>query len=386
MGLSQKILIFSTAYYPFVGGVEVAIREITDRISGARFDLITAKLKRDLPKFERIGNVNVYRLGIGIPFFDKLFLPFWGAIKTISLNKKNHYDAFWCVMVTFASGAAYIANILSFKKVPIILTLQEGDSEKHLRYRWFGLIDLSWCLALKKSSVVTAISFYLANRAKKLGYRKEIKIIPNGVDIDYFNTQSKKLLPPFNHIHLVTTSRLVEKNGIEDVVKAMPYLLDKSPMKFKFLIFGEGVLRKKLENIAKNLGLMKEGEEKVIFYGYIDHDRIIDFFKKQINVLQIFIRPSLSEGMGNSFIEAMAAGIPVIGTKIGGIPDFLKDGKTGLFCEVKNPQSIVQKVMEYINNPELISEVTENAYKMVKENYNWDLIAKRMEKIFNVVK
>src|SRR3989344_5334803 len=141
----KRILIFSTAYYPFVGGAEVAIKEITDRISGIQFDLVTAKLKRNLPKFEKIGNVNAYRLGLGIPFLDKLFLPFWGAIKATRLNNKNHYDFFWCMMVTFASGAAYVANILKFwKRVPIILTLQEGDSEEYLKTKWFGLIDLSW--------------------------------------------------------------------------------------------------------------------------------------------------------------------------------------------------------------------------------------------------
>ena len=82
----KKILIFSTAYYPFVGGAEVAVKEITDRISATQFDLITARFRRNLPKVEKIGAVNVYRLGVGVPVLDKLFLPFWGAWFALRLN------------------------------------------------------------------------------------------------------------------------------------------------------------------------------------------------------------------------------------------------------------------------------------------------------------
>ena len=86
--------------------------------------------------------------------------------------------------------------------------------------------------------------------------------------------------------------------------------------------------------------------------------------------------------MGNSFIEAMAAGIPVIGTRVGGIPDFIKDGETGLFCEVNSPQSIAEKVTEYMNNPKRTNKIVETAQKLVREKYDWDLIAEKMKNIF----
>ena len=95
----KRILIFSTSYYPFVGGAEVAVKEITDRLMDIRFDLITAKQKNDLPAVEKRGNVNIYRLGLGFSLLDKLLLPFHGAIFALRLNKENHYDFFWCIMV-----------------------------------------------------------------------------------------------------------------------------------------------------------------------------------------------------------------------------------------------------------------------------------------------
>ena len=388
---SNKILIFSTSYLPFVGGAEVAIKEITDRISGVDFDIITSRFDFKLPKNEKIGNVNVYRVGFGFKTLDKLLLPFWGAIKTISLNNKNNYKYYFCVMVTFASGAAYIANIVSSKKVPIILNLQEGDSEEHFQNRWFGLINLSWKLALKRSSLVVAISSYLAERAKKFGYKGDIKIIPNGVDIEkfsIFNSQfskeerqkiRKEIGLEEKDIGLITTSRLVLKNGVGDVIKALPKL----PKNIKFVILGEGYLEKELKELAIKLNV----SNRIIFKGFVEHSVL----NKYLKASDIFIRTSRSEGQGISFLEAMACKLPVIATPVGGIVDFLHDpffeadtdNQTGYFCQPENPESIAETVKRVMSDSQKNS-VVENAYNMVKEKYDWDLIAGEMKKVFDI--
>jgi glycosyltransferase involved in cell wall biosynthesis len=377
---NQKILIFSTAYYPFVGGAEVAIKEITDRISDIQFDLIAAKLRSDLPDFEKISNVNVYRLGVGIPVLDKLLLPFWGAIKAIQLNNKNNYRSFWCMMVTFASGAAYIANIFSAKKVPIVLTLQEGDSENYLKTKWFGLIDLSWRLALKRSSSVTVISNYLGDRAKRLGYEGEPVLIPNGVDTGHYSEifsseelqeLSEKLgRKDENIIMLISTSRLTTKNGLDLVIRALPML----PENIHFFNFGIGKDKKYLTDLATSVGV----GSRMHLEDYVDHDML----PKYLKVADIFIRPSRSEGQGISFLEAMAAKIPVIATPVGGIVDFLKDGETGYFCKPENSESIAETVKKVVVNLD-DNKITENAYKMVKEKYSWNLVANEMKEVFN---
>ena len=110
----------------------------------------------------------------------------------------------------------------------------------------------------------------------------------------------------------------------------------------------------------------------------------------------VFVRPSRSEGLGNSFLEAMAAGLPVIGTKVGGIPDFLKEyntnlrmgtnatnGENGLFTEVDNPKDLAGKIAFLINNDELCKKLGENGRKLVIGQYSWDNISKKMETIFN---
>ena len=87
--MKPRIVIFSTAYYPFVGGAEVAIKEITDRLASQfDFEMITARLDAKLAKEEQIGSVLVHRIGFGSNF-DKLLVPFLGALKVAEINKKR---------------------------------------------------------------------------------------------------------------------------------------------------------------------------------------------------------------------------------------------------------------------------------------------------------
>lgn len=392
--MTKKILIFSTAYYPFMAGAEIAVKEITDRIGEVEFDLITAKMDRKLPFRERVGNVTVYRLGIGVPLVDKLLLPFEGALFVRHLKKKSKYDFYWCVMASFASGAAYIANILNFKShVPVILNLQEGDSEQYFRKKWFGLINFAWRLALNQTSLLTVISNYLGERARRFGFRGEMKLIPNGVDVKSFELRDFNL-EERNKIRrgwgfgdrdtvLITSSRLNIKNGIGDVIEALVLL----PENVKFVICGIGELRESLELRAKSL---KVGD-RVIFVGNISHDLLPKYLKSA----DIFIRPSLSEGFGLSFVEAMATRLPVIATRVGGIADFLVDPakleqsemrsgmevQTGYVCEPQNPESVAKTVQRVINDVGR-NRIIENAYRMVKEKYDWDLIAGKMKEVF----
>jgi glycosyltransferase involved in cell wall biosynthesis len=188
------------------------------------------------------------------------------------------------------------------------------------------------------------------------------------LELENFRNEIRTKFPGHStdEVFLVTTSRLVVKNGVEHVIKALASL----PRHVKFLVIGAGPLARELERTVRR----ERAEERVIFLGEIPHKDL----SKYLKISDIFLRPSLSEGMGNSFIEAMAAGLPVIATNVGGIPDFLKEGETGVFCEVENPQSIAEKVESIMNQPKLRETITTNASKLVREKYDWNLVAKDM--------
>lgn len=379
-----RILIFSTAYYPFVGGAEVAIKEITDRLRGDfDFDLITTKLQKDLPSFEKVGSVNVYRIGSGRRTLDKILLPWRGAILSSRINRKYHYFCMWGMMATFASGAGYIFNIArkisGNKKIPIILTLQEGDSENHLQYRWAGLIALSWKLALRQTTILTAISNFLLNRASRNGFEGESFLVPNGVDVKAFTKEVPdrikdelkiKLNKQEGDVFLVTSGRLTHKNGVDDVISSLAYL----PKNIHFIIIGKGEQGSRLQKQANDLGVAS----RVKFVGFLPYEEI----PKYLSICDIFIRASRSEGFGNSFIEAMAAKLPVIATPVGGIPDFIDDKETGIFCSPDNPQSIVRAVNTILGDNALRAKMVEKAHHRVVDRYSWDHIASEMSGVF----
>jgi len=385
---SKRILIFSTAYYPFVGGAEVAVKEITDRLGSPvgefEFDLITARLKKDLPGVEKMGKVNVYRVGVGRPLFDKLLLPFRGALLARRLNKTRNYFCLWGIMVTFGSGAGYLFNILQSltgkKKVPIVLTLQEGDSENHLQYKWAGLIALSWKLSLWLTDYLTGISNFLLNRAKKNGYSGRYSLVPNGVDLSVFSQEisrevkddlKNRLGKKQGDTFLVTSGRLAHKNAVDDVISTLVYL----PKNIYFIIIGKGEEGPKLQKQARDLGVA----DRVKFLGFISYQDMPKYF----SVCDIFVRPSRSEGFGNSFIEAMAGSLPVIATPVGGISDFVDDKETGIFCSPDSPQSIVKAVNMLLENEVLRKKIVENAYGRVNERYGWDHITVQMKSVFD---
>ena len=387
----KKILIFSTAYLPLVGGAEVAVDEITKRLPDWQFDMVTAKIKRGLADFERIGNVNIYRVGFGFGF-DKFLLPFMGLLKAVALSRKENYQIIWAIMASQAAIAAMFLKTF-YRNKKFLLTLQEGDPEKHLkRYVLnigflYKLLIRPWhILSLQRADYLTAISNDLKKRALDSGVKVPIEIVPNGVDLEKFFTviaseakQSSNEIAasqtPRNDIIknekvILTVSRLVKKNGIDDLIKAGQYL----DFPFKILIVGEGPDEGKLKKLAKKIKL----ENKILFLGHINHSDL----PKYHSMADIFIRSSLSEGLGNVFLEAMAMGLPIIGTPIGGIPDFLEDRKTGLFCEVNNPQDIAKKVKEILDNELLRKTLAENGLDLVRERYNWDKISEEMRKVF----
>jgi glycosyltransferase involved in cell wall biosynthesis len=396
----KKILIFSTTYFPYVGGAEVAVREITDRIIDIEFDMITLRFDSGLPRKEKIGNVNVYRVGftkkeptmddlVRFPMkLNKYLLPFSGFFKSKRLDKKNRYDGIWSIMASYAGFAALFFKFTK-RNTPFLLTLQEGDDIGYIKKRTRWVSGLYGSI-FKSADHIQTISNFLAEYARTMGFKGKLDVVPNGVDFRHFSRSyagneleelKHKLGKKENDIFLITTSRLVKKNAVDDVIMSLAFL----PENVKFLILGSGPDEVKLKMLAKDRGL----GERIKFLGYVGHDEL----PKYLKISDIFIRPSLSEGLGNSFLEAMAAGLPVIATEVGGIPDFLFDPEknpgfkpTGLFCNVNDPKSIAEKIKLFLENNELKAEIISNAMDLVRTKYDWAGICKEMETIFKTIK
>ncbi|MDP3764364.1 MAG: glycosyltransferase family 4 protein [bacterium] len=362
-----RILIFSLAYFPLVGGAEIAIKEITDRLGDSfDFDLITLRFDRSHADHEVIGNVSVYRVKGG-----KSLFPAKAFFLARRLHREKKYKLIWSIMAAYAGFGALFFKLFN-PRVPFLLTLQEGDSEKHILKR-VGIFYPLWKQIFKKADYIQTISKYLADFAHRYGAICPVEVVPNGVDLSKFLISNSQFLNKTKNPNvkiIITTSRLVYKNGVDILIRACAQL----PItNYQLLIVGDGPDRSNLEKLTKDLGIV----DQVKFVGHVDPDLI----PKYLYQADLFVRPSRSEGLGNSFLEAMAAGLPVIGTEVGGIPDFLINNVNGLFCQVDDPDDLSKKITTILNDAELSHELSENGRKTVEENYSWENISVRMKQI-----
>lgn len=397
---SKRVLIFSLNYYPrFIGGAEVAIKEITDRIpfEEIEFHMVTLRFDADLPAIEKIGNVLVHRIGftkrapsIGdlkkFPLhLNKYFYQFLAARYASQLHKQYRYDGIWAMM---AHSAGIPAGL--FKKrhpeVPYLLTLQEGDPPAQIERTMRPVWNL-FRHAFTRADALQPISQSLLAWGRRMGFTGTSGVIPNGVDVSAFSKSfsseeiqkmQSQLGKKERETYLITASRLVHKNGIDTVIKA----LTKLPATVHFAICGIGPDEAKLKALAVKYGV----SERTHFLGQIEHAEL----PLALAACDIFIRPSRSEGMGNSFIEAMAAGLPVIATQEGGIADFLFDAvrnpgqpATGWAVDVDAPEQIANAVRDILARPEQVAQVTETARSMVRDKYDWKLVADQMRTHFH---
>ncbi|MBU1292545.1 glycosyltransferase [Patescibacteria group bacterium] len=396
----KKVLIFSLNYYPrFIGGAEVAIKEITDRISPEEieFHMVTLRFDSELPKTEKIGNVIVHRIGptVSAPtiadlkkfplHLNKHLYQFIAAVAAMRLHARYKFDGTWAMM---AHSCAIPAGLFKFftPKVKYLLTLQEGDPPEHIE----RLAKPVWPLfkqGFTKADALQPISTFLLMWGKRMGFSGEAEVIPNAVDMERFTKEysssliqemKEKLGKKEGDVFLVTTSRLVHKNGVDDVIRALPQL----PENVSFLIYGIGPDEEMLQELAQELGV----SERARFMGQIGHEEM----PLMLKACDIFIRPSRSEGMGNSFVEAMAAKLPVIATQEGGIADFLFDAErnpekptTGWAVDADSPEDIVRAVQSIIEHPEKVQTVGETALMMVTDRYDWAKVAISMRELFN---
>lgn len=399
----KRILIFSLSYLPkHVGGAEIAIKEITDRIprEEIEFHMVCLRFDSALPVVEQVGNVLVHRisftrantsrtdLSMWPLHLNKYLYQFYSVWVAHKLHRKYQYDGIWAIMAHSAGVPAALFKMLH-PNVAYVQTLQEGDPPKQVE----RVARPVWPLFIRTfttPTVIQAISTYLADWARRRGATCPVEVIPNGVDTARFAERPgdealadvrNRLGRREGDVWLITTSRLVHKNAVDVVVRALPLL----PEGVKFAVAGTGPEETTLRQLADELGV----SSRVVFCGEVQHANVPAYLR----ACDMFIRPSRSEGMGNSFIEAMAAELPVIATHEGGIVDFLFDATrnpekptTGWAVCKDAPEDVVVAVQDILAHPDRVREVVCNARELVIRAYDWNMVARDMRaRVFSCI-
>jgi glycosyltransferase involved in cell wall biosynthesis len=237
------------------------------------------------------------------------------AIRQISRGVNQHR-----AMLVHTHG--YKADLYGYaatrkQAVPIAATCHNWTNDTR-RIQFYARLD-RWIL--RRFSVVTAVSPAVGGALARAGISSQkIRVIPNGIDVDRFTAGPPDPLPMLRLGATVIgmAGRLVPQKGFLDVIAVAPAILARFP-NTQFLIAGDGPQRPALEQAAREAGVANA----FVFAGArSDMHRLYQ-------AMSIFVLPSFNEGMPMTVLEAMAAGCPVAATRVGAIPELIREGESG---------------------------------------------------------
>lgn len=215
----------------------------------------------------------------------------------------------------------------------------------------------------------------------KLHFPEEkIRIIPTGSNPYLFTrkrnnlTREEVLLKfgiPKDKFVVGTIAVLKPRKGLSYLIKAAKKVIEKY-QDVRFLIIGSGPLEKKLKGEVKSLGL----QEYILFQNY--YECIADIYKS----INLFVLPSLTEGIPAVLLEAMAFGVPIVATQVGGIPEMIENGVSGILVPPKNSEVLADAIIKIYENPHFTLEMAKNARIQFEKHFTAEVMARQYEKVY----
>jgi len=251
----------------------------------------------------------------------------------------------------FAAPAVWIAK---FRKVPVIVNYRGGEAETFLAKSAHAVR-----LTMRQTSVLIVPSGFL--KAIFTGFDMPATVVPNIIDIARFSNSS-----PYrdNRRHLLVARNLEPIYDNETAIRAFSIVHCSYP-DATLTIAGSGPLAEPLGILTKNLGLAGA----VIFAGRLDRDAMAEAYR----AADIAINPSLVDNMPNSVLEAMASGIPVVSTNVGGVPFIVKDEQTALLVPPKSPDAMAKALLRLMDDVALSNKLLENGLVEVQK-FTWQQV------------
>jgi len=247
------------------------------------------------------------------------------------------------------------------------LVISVWGSDVVTRQTW--LRRLAYGLLFRRVALVTATSAYLAHVVAGYPFKPRAEVVPFGVDVDYFAPRSgppdKKSGPVIGFL-----KHLESHYGPVDLIDAFAQVHARFP-NARLVMAGDGSLRARLHTLVDQLGLAG----LITFPGYIAHESVPDLMAS----FNLFAMPSHHESFGVAALEAAAMGLPVVATRVGGIPEVVQDGVTGLLIPPSDPSGLAAALCRLIEDPVLARQMGAAGREFVLNRYRWADCVSRME-------
>ena len=373
----MKIALLSEKYTPDIGGLAISTGRMGHLLASAGNEVRVFAPSSNLPATKKQtlphSGVSVTRFGTHKRVDDTLVDWFELIVEE---HKREPFDllhAYFLPMAGFV--AAYAGKYLN---IPSVVSIRGNDIERAA----FDPSKFSHVMyALQNASAVTTNASELATKAKAFVDR-DIFLIPNGIDTECFKPMERNLALA-ESLGLEGGKRKEERSGEWKVESGVPVVGFVGELREKkglaTLLSAYAQINKKQPASLLIVGEVREGEDKkwfdeflqsnpnlkIIVTGYISHNDLPAYY----SLMDVFVHPSLRDGMPNAVLEAMACGKTVIATPVGGVKDVIVDGVNGLLVNVNDAEGLAEKVAEALSQPEKRETVGRSAREAIVRQF-----------------
>lgn len=362
--MTKKTILIVGPTPPPMGGIATYVEDLLKSDINIKYDVLhlnTARslsIKKSLVKSFLLFSKNVFKL---------LCSLLRNRSKIVHIHTSS-YLAFW------EKSVFLVISKLLFSKVVLHIhgaqfDLFYNNSSSAGKYFIRKLLSIADVVIVLSKSWNIFFSEILDNN--------KIVVIPNGVYSSRFDSNESTLNKHEHIIQVLFLGNLVERKGVNDILSVIPIVINKF-QNVNFVFAGSEEVSGdilKLKNECIRMGI----ERFVTFISNFSNDDKIRLLREA----DIYLLPSYAEGLPISLLEAMAAGLPVISTRVGGIPEVVEDEVNGFLITPGDYISLANKIVELVENPKLREIISQNNQEKVRNKYDWKIVANNISNVYN---
>lgn len=368
----MRLLMVSDYFHPYLlGGGERRMYELARRLARRHEVHVVTRRLGNTPAYERHQGIHIHRVFTPSrrpaleSFVDGLFFMLAAFVKVLRLGEFDWYASHQF----FPLVPAWVAAVI--RGTPMDATIHDVYAGGWIeRYGLRGsLMALFERVTLKLPyDRVTTVSVPTREKLLASGVPSgRIEIIPNGVDLEAFDgVEVEKSERP----RVIYVGRLINYKHVDDLLRAFAGL----DLDAELLVVGDGPERRRLERLAKELGL----GDRVTFTGFVDERRKLELLKSS----WVLVLPSSTEGFGIVVVEAWASRTAVVVSDISALRALVREGENGLIFKLGDIEGLRERLERVLRDEELREGLSKAGYELVKERFAWDRIANEVEKAF----
>ncbi len=370
----MNILIINYEFPPVGGGGGIATYYIARELSrkGIGVSVLTSQF-RGLRRYEELEGIRIYRVPVLRKRRDYCSVLEMASFVLMScpvllyLLLKHRYDLLHIFFGVPSGPLGLLAKKLF--GIPYLIRMGGGDVPgfRPFQYkRLYTILTPVLKLLWKNAAFLVANSNGLRDMAHQMFPDINIEVIPNGVDVRRFAAIQPRI--PNEPVRILFVSRLIRRKGLQFLIDAVPLIRQQTSVPFMIKVVGDGPDKDGFLQQIQTLDL----QQYFTFTGYVEHDKLPECYL----AADIFVLPSLAEGMPNVVLEAMGSGLPIVATSVPGSEELVSHGENGYLIATGNPEELADVLSRVISHRSLRLNMGRRG-RQIAQAYSWTSVAER---------